>query len=200
MNDELATASDEDLVRRVLTGDETAARSLFGRYESLLHARTRRRLVGGVRRKLGASDVVQETYLAVFEDLARFEDRGPGSFRRWLETVHACREKDEVRRHAGAQKRSARREVSQEPGASRSGPAAPQSSPSAVAAAAEERDILWRAIAGMEGDDRAVLELVHRDGRDFAQAGLALGRSADAARKLYARAVRRLGARMRRSP
>lgn len=200
MAEDLARIADEELARRVLAGDDAAARVLYERHEPLLRARARRRLVGGLSRKVGASDIVQETYLAAFADLSAFEDRGPGSFRRWLEAVLEFRAKDEVRRHLGTEKRSVRREISRDPAISDSGPVSPGTSPSAEAAAAEERAALADAIDAMEGDDRTVLRLVHLEGRDFEEAGRELSRSAEAARKLYARAVLRLGKRLRGSP
>jgi RNA polymerase sigma-70 factor, ECF subfamily len=197
LRDDLTRCTDEELVRLVLAGDGTAARVLFERHEQVLRSRARRRLVGGLRRKVGASDIVQETYLSVFTDLTGFEDRGPGSFRRWLDTVLECRAKDEARRHVGAAKRSARREVSRPADVSDPGPRAWGDSPSVAAVKQEDREMLLRAITSMEGDDRRVLELVHLEGKGFADAGRALGRSTGAARKLYARAVLRLGKRIR---
>jgi DNA-directed RNA polymerase specialized sigma24 family protein len=44
----------------------------------------------------------------------------------------------------------------------------------------------------MAEDDRTVLALVHERGMTFVEAGRLLGRSADAVRKQYARAVLRL--------
>lgn len=199
MAEDLSRIADEDLVRRVLAGDQAAARALYERHEPLLRSRARRRLVGGLSRKVGASDIVQETYLAAFADLAAFEDRGPGSFRGWLEAVLDYRAKDEVRRHLGAEKRSVRREISRDPAVSDSGPVAPGASPSAEAAGEEERTLVANAIEAMEGDDRLVLRLVHLEGKDFPEAARELGRSPDAARKLYARAVLRLGRRIRDS-
>jgi RNA polymerase sigma-70 factor (ECF subfamily) len=196
--DDVDQPADEDLVRRVLSGDPAAAGELHRRHEPRLRARARRRAAGKLSRKLGASDIVQDTYLAVFEDLASFEDRGPGSFQRWLDGVFECRATDAARRHVGAAKRDLRREVSPGPDASQSGPPARGASPSVEAASNEERERLVAAVDAMEGDDRDVLRLVHVDGKDFAEAGRVLGRSAEAARKLYSRAVVRLGRRMRR--
>jgi RNA polymerase sigma-70 factor (ECF subfamily) len=199
MSDDLEGMSDEDLVRRVLSRDERAAAALYARHERLLRARARRRLVGGMRRKIGESDIVQQTYVAAFEDLGDFEDRGPGSFRRWLERVLDFQVNDEVKRHVGAAKRSAHREVSQATGDPAADPAGPEPTPSVHAIAAEERAALAAAMRDLPDDDRRVLDLVHRQGTDFGEAGRAMGRSADAARKLYARAVVRLSQRMRQS-
>jgi RNA polymerase sigma-70 factor (ECF subfamily) len=148
-----------------------------------------------MRRKLGESDLVQETYLAAFEDLDGFEDRGPGSFVRWLETVFRHQANDQVKRYVRAQKRSAKREVSTS--AADAGPTESGPSPSSQAVHNEEREALRRAIDAMTGDDRRVLELVHEKRTDFVEAGRAMGRSPEAVRKLYGRAVRRLSEQFR---
>lgn len=191
--------SDEELVRLVRVGDGDAARELFDRHAESLSRLARRRVVGGLRRKLGASDVVQETLLAAFQTLDGFEDRGPGSFRAWLERILDCRAKDQVKRHVVAGRRSVRREQSRASGVLDDHERASTASPSSVASHREETDALARALAAMEGDDRRVLELVRDHGKDFAVVGRAMERSSDAARKLYARAVVRLGRRVRRT-
>ena len=101
---------DEELVRRIRRGDQQAASTLYGRYEASLRARAARHLVGGVRRKIGVSDVVQETCAAAFAGLDEFEDRGPGSFKRWLATIAEHKAADQVRRHL-REGRDARREL-----------------------------------------------------------------------------------------
>jgi len=196
--DDLSDAVDEELARRARAGDQAAAAELYRRYAPQLRARVQRRLGGGIRRKVGASDVVQETCLAAFRDLDGFRDRGPGSFRRWLARIADCRADDEVRRWAGAERRAAGREESVGSAGAPPEPAAAGPTPSGEASDAEEREALVRAIRELAADDQLVLRLVGIEGRDFDEAGRALGRSPEAARKLYARAVVRLTARLRR--
>jgi RNA polymerase sigma-70 factor (ECF subfamily) len=196
MPERLEDAEDETLVVLVRAGDERAARVLFSRHEPLLKARARR-FVGGIGRKVGASDVLQEAFLAAFQGLEGFEDQGPGSFRRWLESILNHKAADLVKRHVGAGRRSAKREVS---ASNVTPPRAADPSPSAAAASEEERAALRRAVEALEGDDRTVLDLVHLQGRDFAAASIAMRRSPEAVRKLYGRAVLRLGRSMRRDP
>jgi RNA polymerase sigma-70 factor (subfamily 1) len=185
--------SDEELVVRLRAGDEAAASLLFRRYEPVLRRRASRRLVGGVRRKVGASDIVQDTYRAAFRDLSQFEDRGPGSFRRWLDTILSYRVNESVRRHVRAVRRSVGREVSGEARPASADAAASGPTPSAEVAAKEQGEELRAAIEAMDGDDRLVLQLVGLDGRGYDDVGRVMGRSADAVRKLYARATVRLG-------
>jgi RNA polymerase sigma-70 factor (ECF subfamily) len=64
--------------------------------------------------------------------------------------------------------------------------------PEAELIAREERAVLEEAIARLSEDYRRVILLRHKEGLSFAAVGQALGRSADAARKLWARAVEAL--------
>lgn len=181
--------SDEEIVRRVRAGDESAGRLLFDRHLPKLRAAARRRLPENLRRKVADSDVVQEAYLAAFLGLGHFEDRGDGSFERWLRGILDKKIADEVRRFQRG-KRDPRREVRLD---SRSDAAVPPraktASPSSVAAAAEEGGALRAVLAGLPEDYRTVIRLVHEDGLSLAEAGRLMDRSPDAARMLYSRAV-----------
>jgi len=192
-----ADPTDEELIRRVRAGDERAAAVLFARYEPQLRARARR-VVGRMPRKVGVSDVLQETHLAAFAGIDRFEDQGPGSFRRWIESILDHKAADEVKRHLRAG-RDARREVSRDADAPSPDPAGEAPTPSAVAMGEEERAALRRAVESMSEDDRTVLRLVHDEGKGLAEAAKVMDRTPDAVRKLYGRAIVRLGQAMRRS-
>jgi RNA polymerase sigma-70 factor, ECF subfamily len=187
--------SDEELVRRAREGDADAQRALFERHERPLRARVRRRLPASVRVKLAESDVLQEAYLAAFRSLGAFEDRGEGSFSRWLGGIVEHRVREAMRRFRGTKRRAAQRETSlsradETPAARNAVP-----SPSRVAASAEERAAVVEAMAGLADDHRTVLRLVHEDGLKLVDAAAAMGRSPDAVRMLYGRAVAALVAR-----
>ena len=65
-------------------------------------------------------------------------------------------------------------------------------SPSGVAMEHEHAEALSRTLSRLPADYRLVLHLRHEEGRPFEEIGTMMGRSADAARKLWARAVERL--------
>ena len=188
--------SDEDLVRRVRDGDEAAARVLFERHLPALRARARARLPASLRGKVGASDVVQEAWLAAFLDLEGFEDRGDGSFAAWLRTILERRVADEVRRHAGAKKRDAKREVRLATEAARFEPDRGQATPSVLVRDAEESARLRAVVDSLSEDYATVIRLVHREGLTLVEAGARMGRTPDATRMLYNRAMDRLADRM----
>jgi len=187
--------SDEELVRRVRAGDEAAARLLFERHLPALRAKARARLPRTLRGKVAESDVVQDAWLAAFLDVGRFEDRGDGSFEKWLQKILRHKLLDEVRRHARVGKRDARREERLATDASVVD--AGQPSPSVEVAAAEQAAALREAIDELASDHATVLRLVHQEGLTLVEAGARMGRSADAVRKLYGRALVQLGGRVR---
>ena len=190
--------SDEEIVRRVRGGDAAAATILFDRHRDALRSAAERGLRPALRGKVGASDIVQDAQLAAFLDLADFKDRGDGSFARWLRQILEHKILNEVRRHAGVAKRDARREVrlATGTGSAEARPTSGDPSPSAAVAAAEQTAAVRGAIDDLPDDYRTVIRLVHEDGLTLVDAGVRMGRSADAARKLYGRALERMADRL----
>lgn len=77
----LGDASDEELMRRYVAGDEHAFRELFGRYAPALFRLVRRRM----RNEEEARDIVQQTMLHVHR--ARNDFRQDSRLRPWLFTI-----------------------------------------------------------------------------------------------------------------
>ena len=196
MTDE-SRLTDEDLVRRVRAGDEAAARLLFERHLPALRARARARLPAAIRGKVAESDVIQDAWLAAFLDVGKFEDRGDGSFGRWLRGIVENKIREEAHRHLDAAKRDARRDARLLTDEARSIPSHGQSSPSEAAMAGESAAELRSVIESLPEDHATVLRLVYLDGLTLVQAGERMGRSADAVRKTYGRALTRLAEKMR---
>jgi RNA polymerase sigma-70 factor (ECF subfamily) len=190
-------SSDEDLVRRVRAGDEAAARELFERHLPALRAKARARLPAALRGKIAESDVIQDAWLAAFLSIGKFEERGDGSFAAWLRTILEHKIGHEIERHIAADKRDVRREQRMRTGSVDGFGAAPdQTSPSQAAVSAEEQEVLRAAVASLPDDYATVVRLVHIEGLKLADAGARMGRSADAARKLYGRALEAMADRL----
>lgn len=184
--------SDEALACLACGGDPAAAQLLHDRYEPLLRARAARAIGPRLGRRVGESDVMQETWLTAFLRLESFVDRGPGSFRAWLGRILQHKIHDEVRDHVIAGRRSVRREQPQDGTAPETRLASPGSSPSLHAAKREERGDMLAAIDALPESYRVLLRLVHVDGLTLTGAAAVLGRSANATCKLYGRALDRL--------
>ena len=67
-----------------------------------------------------------------------------------------------------------------------------QDSPSKVVVAREEQIILEQAMSLLSEESREAISLRHRDNLSFTEIGMRLGKSEDAARKTWARAVEQL--------
>ena len=191
-------SSDEELVRRMRAGDEAAARLLFERHLPALRAKARARLPKALRGKVAESDVIQDAWLAACVDVGKFEDRGDDSFGKWLRGILEHKIGHEIGRHVAAGKRDVRRERRMRTGSVDGFGAAPdQPSPSEEAVSAEEQEVLRAAVASLTDDYATVIRLVHVEGLTLVDAGARMGRSADAARKLYRRALAAMAERLR---
>jgi len=76
-----------DLVRRIQAGDVTAWEQLYLRYRDRLLFAIRCRLGSRLRSRLQSEDILHSMIREVIEDLDRFEPDGKESFNRYL---HAC--------------------------------------------------------------------------------------------------------------
>ena len=151
-------------------------------------------LDGDLLAKGGASDVVQETFLEAQRDFSRFAGTTEEELLAWLRQLLLHNLGDFTRRYR-TDKRAARREVTlTPPDSSAAGPqpAAAQPTPSRHMMAQEQTEALQEALARLPEEYRQVLTLRFQEDRPFEEIGRLMGRSADAARKLWARALERL--------
>jgi RNA polymerase sigma-70 factor (ECF subfamily) len=156
-----------------------------------------------LRAKGGASDLVQETFVEVQRDFARFGGATEEEWRAWLRQLLLHRLAN-FRRRFRQQKRTATREVALEAGPSSAerggGLAAGGPSPSTLASDREQALALDRALGRLPEDYRQVLALRYQEHLSFEDIGRRLQRSANAARKLWWRAVERLQQEMETPP
>jgi RNA polymerase sigma-70 factor (ECF subfamily) len=186
-----ATASDGELVRLAREGSAPALRALFERHESALKAFVERRLPAGLRRKVAPEDVLQEAYIVASARLAEFEDRGDGAFRAWLMRIAEFKLKEAVRAYLGTRKRADVREVSRGGRPDTSAFLGDSPSPSEVAQGNEMRDAAAKAMKTLPPDYREILRLVQVEGLTLKLAAVRMGRSHEATKKLYGRALGR---------
>jgi RNA polymerase sigma-70 factor (ECF subfamily) len=183
-----------------LTGARAGSRESLGRAldscrEHLLRV-AERELDPALRAKGGASDLVQETFLEAQRDFAQFEGVSEGELRAWLSRLLFNNVCNFSRRFRETDKRAIDREVALQRDSSTAGAGGPQAatpSPSTQAMEQELAQALHRALARLPDDYRRVVELRYLEQRSFEEIGRLLSRSPDAARKLWARAIERLG-------
>jgi len=183
--------TDESLVARAMAGDEDAYAALLRRHAMELRRLVDRRLSAPVRRKVSVEDVLQEAHLTAFQRLPDFEDRGEGSFLRWLRKIADHKAQSAVERHAGAAKRAVSREVTRGARPDTGALEGPAPDPSQAAIRSEENENVRRAMEAISEDHREVLRLATEEGLTLRQIAARMGRSREAVKKLYGRALGR---------
>jgi RNA polymerase sigma-70 factor (ECF subfamily) len=156
-----------------------------------------RELGDDLQAKLGASDVVQETFVQAQKVFHRFHGNENEQLIAWLAKILEHKLAHARRQFAGTQKRDMHREVSLEcgPEANPGGDgkrANRGSTPSSIVAGKEEHRRLELALARLPDDMRRAVELRSLERMPFAEVGEQLQRSSEAARKLWVRAICRL--------
>jgi RNA polymerase sigma-70 factor (ECF subfamily) len=170
------------LVARALDGDAEARDLLLGRIRPRLVLWVAARISPSLRSTTDAEDLVQEVLLAVHRDLPGFRGTPGASFGAWLFRIAENRIRDAADR-AGAAKR-------------RAGPVPVPltTTPSTAAQRGEDLERLRVAIAALPEDHRAVVRLRRLEERSDAEVAAAMGRTENAVRILYCRALKGLRA------
>jgi RNA polymerase sigma-70 factor (ECF subfamily) len=145
-------------------------------------------LTPDLRAKGGASDLVQETFLDAQRLFPRFHGASERELLAWLRQLLLHNLSDFSRCYQGTGKRDLARE-GPFPGVDLP---ADSDSPSACARQVEQSQALSRAMEHLPEDYRRVLALRYQDDLPFEEIGRRLDRTANAARKLWLRAVQRL--------
>lgn len=171
----------QSLVERSQAGDRSAFDFLIERHRSDLQAALLSSVDPQLRDILGVDELTQEATVSAFTSLGRFEWRGEGSFAGWLRQI--------ARNVVLAAIRKSRRystlEIAREPSGG-------IPTPSRAARREERFDRLETAFDRLSADHREVLRLSRLEGLGFTQIGERMGRSPDAVRKLFGRALAEL--------
>ena len=178
------------LLQAAQAGDRVAFDHLFARVTPRLRWYVGIRLGLGLRARIEPEDVLQETFAAAWTGLASFEDRGPGSFLRWMFTLA----ENQIRGlavHHRAQRRDAGRTRPADTALAMA--ADPHTGPCTRAARVERRLQVARAMAQLEDNEREVLLARLVEGRTVAETAQRLGRSESSTRRLLASSSARLG-------
>jgi RNA polymerase sigma-70 factor (ECF subfamily) len=149
-----------------------------------------------LRSKGGASDLVQETFLEAHRQFGRFHGTSQDELLAWLRRMLLFNVGDFSRRYLATSKRGVGREMTLEGEGSRVGIAGILAgstlSPSGIAMEHEQAYALARALERLPEDYRQVVILRYQDGLTFEEIGRRIERSAEAARKVWSRAMERL--------
>jgi RNA polymerase sigma-70 factor (ECF subfamily) len=154
-----------------------------------------RELDPDLRAKGGASDLVQETFLEAQRDFDRFQGDSDSELLAWLRALLLHRLANFTRRYRKTKKRGVGREVALNAGdSSDTGGGLPGETPtpSQQVMAREQAVQLQRVLERLPEDYRRVLTLRYHEQLSFEEIGRQMERSAEAARKLWWRAIERL--------
>ncbi len=148
------------LIARARGGDREALGLLLEPWRRYLLAVAGADLEAVLRRRLGPSDIVQETYLAAVEAFAAFQGQTAGELRAWLSAIQRNNQR-QAARHNQADRRDIRRD---QPLPAAPGAAGPtdwrNGTPSGQLGAREEEARLAQAVAGLAEDEQLLLRLV----------------------------------------
>jgi RNA polymerase sigma-70 factor (ECF subfamily) len=182
--------STHDLVQRVKAGDSQAFADLFAKYRSRLAVLIHYKMGQDLRRLVDVDDVLQETLMKAYRDIARFEYRSPGAFMSWLAPIaeHVIMD---LARTQGRQKREGelvRFRSDSNPG----GPEPVDSmTPSRIFRENEALAGLIEQLDHLTEDYRNVILLAKVEGLNTAEVAERLGKSREATSLLLHRAIKR---------
>jgi RNA polymerase sigma-70 factor (ECF subfamily) len=172
------------LVERARRGEARARSELLESLRARLVLWCAARMSADLRAKADPEDLAQEIVLAVHRDLDAFEGEGRRRFYAWLFTLAENRVRD-LADHFAAAKRQAvplpRRD---------------DTTPATAASRRESVVLLRGAIERLPEDHRSVVRLRRLEELEFDEIATALGRSENAVRILYCRALKGLRAEM----
>jgi RNA polymerase sigma-70 factor (ECF subfamily) len=181
------------LLRAARRGSATALGQVLNAYRPFLLAIATAELDTDLKAKAGPSDVVQETFLDAQRDFARFKSDNEAELRIWLHAILMNNLADFRKRYLATAKRQVRRErpltASDSKQLLRELAAAEGHSPSRAAISREEQARLSAALDRLRPADRQVIVLRSKERRSFKDIGALIGKTPDAARMLWRRAI-----------
>jgi RNA polymerase sigma-70 factor (ECF subfamily) len=190
-------AADVDrLLCEARAGSAEAMGQVLEVFREYLLSIANQRLDPALRAKGGASDIVQETFLEAQRDLVQFAGTTETELKAWLVRLMV----NNALNFARTYKSTGKRQVSREVGLPQNTPTGPAGgdlpgdtpTPSVEMMAEERTAALKRAIANLPEDHQRVIVLRNQEDRAFNEIAELMGRTENAVRKLWFRAVEQL--------
>ncbi len=184
----------ELLVAQARAGDQAALGRLLELYRNYLRILARSLIRPPLQVKLDASDLVQETFLKAQRDFGQFAGSGERELVAWLRQILVRTLANQAKHHK-ARVRDRRRQESLDALLDRSSLAIQEqladsmASPSAHAMGREQAVLLADALAGLPADYREVFILRNLEQVPVEEIAARMGRSPNAVRKLWGRAM-----------
>lgn len=183
----------EMLLRNARDGSESSLGEMLQSFRNYLLLLADDELGPEVKVKVSPSDVVQDSFLEARQDFDQFAGATPEQFHAWVRRILLNNVANVLRDFC----RTARRDISRETSLFDSRhdeivDSGTMVSPSGVAIHHEELDKLKNALERLPGHYREVIHWRNYERASFADIGRSLHRSAEAARKLWIRALEML--------
>jgi len=185
----------EHRIREAQCGSAEALGQLFEGCRQYLLLVANKQLHADLRDKVAPSDLVQDTFLDAQRDFGKFHGHTEPELLAWLRRILLNNLTDTHRRYRGAGKRSVAREIplTEAPRDEvRRHLARENDSPRTRLAAQEQAQSLRCAIKKMPEASQRVIEWRNYELCPFAEIGRRLGKSEEAARKTWSRAIEQL--------
>jgi RNA polymerase sigma-70 factor (ECF subfamily) len=196
----------QELIAQAKVGDRAAVEQLLARHRKALRRMIDLRMDQMVRRRVDASDIVQDVLIEANRRLDEYLKNPVMPFHLWLRQMAQDRLIDAHRRHRGAARRSIDREQAPAATADQStydlaaALADPQLTPASEAMWHELQRRFQAAVEELDEQDREVILMRHFEYLSNSDVAAALGLSEAAAGMRYLRAMRRLRERLEPSP
>lgn len=174
-------------LREAQLGSAEALERLLDSFRAYLLAVAGSEIDDGLRAKVAPSDIVQETLFEAHQGFGRFQGDSTDAMLAWLRRILLNNLANHRRHFYDTDKRDVRREVPLD-AASDDLPVL-FGAPVPGLAKAEQEQLLERALADLPDDYRLAIVGRNRDNLTFVQIGERLGRSEEAARKIWTRAI-----------
>ncbi len=188
----------ECLLEKARRSDGEARGLLLEHYRGYLMLLARLEIGRKLQGKADPADLVQDTFLEAHRGFPRFQGSSEAEFLAWLRQIFAHRLAKLLRRYLGTQRRNVRLErelaveVDQSSRLLDQGLLVLSSSPSQKTRRREQAALLAEALQRLPEDYREVLILRHLEEQSFPEVARRMGRSVEAVKKLWGRAVPRL--------
>ncbi len=187
-------SDDSALLLASRSGQPDAFERLFTCHRAYLRKAIGMRLDPRLRKRLDTSDILQETQMEAIRRLPKYLERRTVPVRIWLRQIAQEKLRDARRRHLGAARRQATREVALPDGSAfQLARLVATSTPSEKAIQREVARLVREAIGQLEENDREILLMRNVEGLDYEAIGYLLEIEPAAARKRHGRALIRLG-------
>lgn len=183
------------LIGRARSGDQQAVGELCQIAQKYLLLIANQDLNSQVLQKLGASDVVQQSMLVANNKMEQFQGRTKGEFFAWMRQIVI----NECRQATRGFQQTVKRDISRERSISKQADEStqfqlndPYLTPSTTAANDEQSRLVNLALARLEPLQRQVIELRNWEELSFEDIGRKIGKSGEATRKIWSRAIVKL--------